>query len=64
MKIFMLDATKGRIIQCRVLRSSQFLAIMQRMQNTLSYRHREISEADITFISKLIVDNPGSSRYA
>ena len=37
---------------------------MQRMQSTLSYRHREISEADITFIRELIADNPGSSRYA
>ena len=35
-----------------------------RMQKTLSYRHREISEDDLVFIRQLIVDHPGSSRRA
>src|SRR5580765_7693559 len=32
------------------------------MQNTLSYRHRAITEADVVFIRRLIAEHPGSSR--
>ena len=34
------------------------------MHNTLSYRHRVITEADIVFIRGLIAEHPGSSRWA
>ncbi len=34
------------------------------MQTTLSYRHREISEDDLTFIRQLIANHPESSRRA
>jgi hypothetical protein len=33
------------------------------MQGTLSYRHRVITEDDLVFIRKLIVEHPGSSRW-
>jgi hypothetical protein len=33
------------------------------MHNTLSYRHRVITEADIVFIRGLIAEHPGSSRW-
>lgn len=35
---------------------------MLRMQRTLSYRHRVISDDDVVFIGKLIAAHPGSSR--
>ena len=33
------------------------------MQGTLSYRHRVITEDDLVFIRRLIVEHPGSSRW-
>jgi hypothetical protein len=33
------------------------------MHNTLSYRHRLISDDDLAFIRRLIADNPGCSRW-
>ena len=33
------------------------------MQGILSYRHREITEDDLVFIRRLIVEHPGSSRW-
>jgi hypothetical protein len=33
------------------------------MHNALSYRHREITEADIVFIRRLIAEHPGASRW-
>ena len=33
------------------------------MQETLSYRHRTITDDDLIFIRKLITENPGSSRW-
>ena len=33
------------------------------MQNTLSYRHRAITEADVVFIRRLIAEHPGASRW-
>ena len=33
------------------------------MQNTLSYRHRVITEADVVFMRRLIAEHPGSSRW-
>ena len=36
--------------------------ILRRMQRTLSYRHRVITEDDVVFIRKLITEHPGSSR--
>jgi len=34
------------------------------MQNTLSYRHRVITEADLVFIRRLIAEHPGASRWS
>jgi len=34
------------------------------MQNTLSYRHRAITEADLVFIRRLIAEHPGASRWS
>ena len=36
--------------------------ILRRMQRTLSYRHRVITDDDVVFIRKLITEHPGSSR--
>jgi len=33
------------------------------MQGILSYRHREITEDDLVFIRRLIVEHPGASRW-
>jgi len=33
------------------------------MHNTLSYRHRVITEADVVFIRRLIAEHPGTSRW-
>ena len=33
------------------------------MQNTLSYRHRVISDEDLVFIRRLIAEHPGASRW-
>jgi len=34
------------------------------MANTLSYRHRVITEADVDFIRRLIAEHPGASRWS
>ena len=34
------------------------------MQNTLSYRHRVISDEDLVFIRRLIAEHPGASRWS
>jgi len=34
------------------------------MQNTLSYRHRAITEVDLVFIRRLIAEQPGASRWS
>ena len=36
--------------------------ILRRMQRTLSYRHRVITDEDVVFIRKFITEHPGSSR--
>ena len=46
------------------MRSEADTATLARMQNTLSYRHRGITEADIVFIRRLIAEHPDSSRWA
>ena len=45
------------------LRSETDAATVRRMQSTLSYRHRVITESDLVFIRRLIAEHPGSSRW-
>jgi len=44
------------------LRSKPNSTILRRMQRTLSYRHRVITDDDVDFIRQLIAEHPGSSR--
>lgn len=45
------------------LRSEASSVTLRRMQRTLSYRHRVITDEDLVFIRKLITEHPDSSRW-